>query len=229
MLRRFALIAVLAACDSSYSVGLRTFDAASVIDVAVAIDADNTACLAVCNLGTCSGGVCTIQCSQFNGGNCPDPSPCPAGIPCRLVCTGDGCNSAVTCGPASECEIDCRADAVCGTSVRCGDATICEVTCGNDACRNGVECSPSNESCVVTCTGETGCGGDITCLAGRCDISCFGTGTCHAAVDCSTACACDVECPSGECGGAPTGVACPQAGCETANGCTSAGVCDTCP
>src|SRR5688572_16804307 len=67
--------------------------------------------------GSCSGAVCEIVATGETA------AQCPAGMPCRLVCSGYR---------------------YCRDGARCAGATWCDVQCvGFRACQDGVDCSAS--------------------------------------------------------------------------------------
>jgi hypothetical protein len=127
-------------------------------------------------------GVCTVAPCSAAGGSCVDGvceitandesiAQCPAGMPCRLVCSGYR---------------------FCRDGARCGAATWCDVACvGYRACQFGVECAGTE--CFVMCNGEEACESGITVIGGgTCASHCCGIEACSGG---TATCTTDGVCP----------------------------------
>jgi hypothetical protein len=120
---------------------------------------------------SCDGGTCVVDC-LFPGCN---GVVCPPGIPCAVRCLAN-C-SAISCGKATACTIDCFDEQSCSSSVDCGEAASCTVRCANNSgCNGDVNCSSKVPStCNVTC-GLDGCKGKVHCCkANPCTVTGSGT------------------------------------------------------
>lgn len=110
--------------------------------------------------GTCINGVCAIARTGESA------VTCPAGMPCRIECTGTGrpCRDGASCGDASSCELRCIGYRACQDGASCGSATSCTVTCdGEEACENGIT-AIAPTTCTSHCCGVEAClGGTGVC------------------------------------------------------------------
>jgi hypothetical protein len=127
--------------------------------------------------GTCTDGVCVIDCSSESCAR----TACPAGMPCKVLCTSDS---------------------ACAKGVDCGEASSCSVVCsGANSCVGGIACA--GDKCEVECSGLTACPNVIRCDAGACDVQCTGISSCgqircgEANRDCSVTCTALQACPTG--------------------------------
>ncbi len=149
-------------------------DADATLDAGTGADApDGTPiCSAACVAagGTCTGSVCTIDCTNSTVGGCATPT-CPPGHSCIIKCGGGDCHGAVSCANAVACDIQCT---------------------GGDSCQGGVVCGGA--LCSVDCAGGGSCHSDITCNAARCNINCSSGDTCTKNVTCSAAIGCSISC-----------------------------------
>ena len=146
--------------------------------------------------GLCVSGECLFDCPT--NAACMNQITCPAGMPCRIACTGlNSCKGAIDCGGASSCVVGCLNQGTCTDTVTC------------------------HENCAIICQGQAACAAPLLCGPGRCNIECRSLGTCALGYDCSTSCRCTASCGSeAVCGGT---LACPS-GCASGNACTDDGV-----
>lgn len=138
--------------------------------------------------GACVDGACLIEHTGFF----LKSVRCPAGEPCRVICTGSGvCQGGVDCGGATTCDVTCKGTGACQGGVDCGSAATCVVSCSGDmgACQLGqitsgngsVDCA--NSSCDVTCSGFVSCQDGISVgPTGMCTSHCC-AGACMGGVD----------------------------------------------
>lgn len=118
-------------------------------------------CTQGCSMGTCIGGVCTIDCSA--DGACPNDVACPANLPCHVICGDDACGHKVNCTMAASCRVDCN---------------------GADSCHDEIQC-PNNRECDVSCSGASSCKRRTKCgMSCACDVTCSGVGSCAEASEC---------------------------------------------
>jgi hypothetical protein len=189
---------------------------ARVADASTAPDATG-GCPAICNQG-CAGNVCHIL-----GDTIPTDITCPAGLACEVTCEGSRTCRNVSCGPATACTVLCKGVESCPLGATCGDGQ-CSIFCmGDDSC-GALSCGTSS-SCQVDCSGVGSCVGAVACPAGLCFVSCRAMDSCGSGIDCRNACSCDATCGAAAACPGTGPVQCP-AGCETATGCTSAGLRD---
>ena len=120
--------------------------------------------------GTCAGGTCQIHCTT--SAPCNALVVCPPGLPCKVTCDKDGCQTGVDCEKASSCDITCGEQA-CG-DVACAGST-CNVLCdgnGKPACRGAVVCHASS-TCHITCSGGgKACQEEVVCSGASCAVDC---------------------------------------------------------
>jgi len=167
------------------------------------LDVSPANCLAVCDGGTCEGGVCRIACVGSNA--CAnDRVVCPPGVPCEVNCAGSGaCGKGVDCLAASACKVACTGSNACANDAIDCSGTLCQTDCvGSSACASGVRCDAG--SCNVQCKGASACGNaPVLCEGATCGVRC-GSGTddsrgaCANGVTCSAVNACEISCLSRE-------------------------------
>jgi hypothetical protein len=107
--------------------------------------------------GVCIDNVCVIQETNETA------HTCPAGMPCRIECTGAGrpCRDGVSCGDATICELQCIGFRACQDGASCGTAGECTVTCeGEEACESGIT-SSAGTTCVAHCCGLDACASGV--------------------------------------------------------------------
>jgi hypothetical protein len=179
-------------------------DAAAPPDGAPPPDADpGDACGGQCSApGTCeeATGTCVFVCAgdgsggggddddddglsddgaQLGGDPCDQRIVCPAGIPCRVECTGRrSCGSGIDCTSASSCDLRCIGRESCEGPLDCGQGS-CVIDCdGQDSCTDAIQCQNACV-CDVDCH-PSACTQPATCPAG-CDApgdDCRTTGEC---------------------------------------------------
>jgi hypothetical protein len=148
-------------------------------------------CLApgVCEEAT---GTCVFDCSDQSGGGgdggdmqlgggdpCPDVVVCPAGIPCRVECTGRrSCGGGIDCTDAASCDLVCSGRESCDGTLDCGSGS-CDIECGQDSCRQAIHCQNACV-CNVDCH-PSACGMEADCPAG-----CDQMNDCNVAGQCNT-------------------------------------------
>ena len=123
-------------------------------DAAPGLCAD-PACLAAG--GACIANTCVII--QIGEG----ARTCPAGMPCRIECTGTErpCRDGASCGEATICELRCIGDRACQDGASCGTASTCTVTCdGEEACEEGISAGPGT-ACTSHCCGTEACSSGV--------------------------------------------------------------------
>lgn len=125
-------------------------------------------CTQGCSMGTCIGGICTIDCSA--DGACPDDVACPANLPCHVICGDGACGHKVNCTMASSCRVDCSGEGACADEIQCPNHRECDVNCtGTSSCKRRTKCGMSC-ACDVTCSGSGSCGEASECPASECRI-----------------------------------------------------------
>jgi hypothetical protein len=123
-------------------------------------DPGHAACVAACPPGgTCDGDTCVLACPGMV--TCMLGVKCPAGVPCRVTCSGPHSCGIVDCGTAASCAVTCTGDTACA-KVRSG-AVQTTVTCsGKNACKD-TRCD--GDTCTVDCDGDACKAPDIACCA----------------------------------------------------------------
>jgi hypothetical protein len=135
-------------------------------DAAVPPDARDI-CTQGCSMGTCVGGVCTIDCST--PGACPNDVVCPVNLPCHVICGDGSCGHKVNCTMSLECTVDCIGDMACKDEIQCSHSA-CEVTCsGTGSCKRRTKCANAC-ACDVTCSGAGSCAEASECPAALCRV-----------------------------------------------------------
>jgi len=118
--------------------------------------------------GTCVQLVCAAAGGNCDGDTCvilqtaESAVTCPAGMPCRVECTGAGrpCRDGASCGAATTCELRCIGYRACQSGASCGTAPTCTVTCdGEEACESGI--TPGSATCTSHCCGLDACIGGV--------------------------------------------------------------------
>lgn len=139
--------------------------------------------------GACAGGVCTID------GRPGAHYECPGGMPCRVVCAGDGDCDYVLCKDATSCDVICSGDNSCRLGVGCDTAGTCAVSCsGGDSCKGSgglpaIGCYST--TCDVRCTGKHACTNGIAVdPAGSCTAACCNGADCTGKTDTCTVATC---------------------------------------
>lgn len=122
-------------------------------------------CPATCSAG-CAGGTCVIEATGAN-------VTCPAGLPCRVQCTGTACTGSITCAAGAACQVVCT---------------------GEDACKGTRFVAGAAASLCVRCEGKQSCDTTTCSAPTTCGAVCSGTDSCKKIGD---GCSCDVvsACP----------------------------------
>ena len=125
--------------------------------------------------GGCTGGVCTVDCSQ--PGQCDGGITCPPGVACTVSCNGtQACDGTIVCPIGFACDVECTGVQAClDTPILCGGSTTCSLTCSDtQSCVSGdtsLICGSS--ACTSSCTGvstsaDIVCGSASSCTLGGC-------------------------------------------------------------
>jgi hypothetical protein len=167
---------------------------------------------APCGAGlVCDEGICKLDPP-------PAPPPPPPPPPCESddACTVNGSADGRACVGGDCIWIDCTFDGECGTRLcdlgQCAERRVC---LGDEDCKDGGLCVDG--SCRTPCVDDAQCGGFLqTCLAGRCeqtcflDLMCFGD-ICEDGICAPPACAVDDDCGMNQ--------ACTDGRCESYDPC----------
>lgn len=135
-------------------------------DAAPLDDPAHAACLIACPTGgACEGGTCVLACPGI--ASCATGVKCPAGIPCRITCTGPRSCGTADCGSATTCRVECTGAQSCGRVRSAASQT--EVVCsGKDACADTM-CK--GDTCTVQCDANACRPMNVQCCATQCTVN----------------------------------------------------------